>query len=69
MMVTRSQARIDKWLDEQINEAMENGYIPDEAVDAFKGKNDYYLTVSKGNEEEGYDSYGLICKPICVEEE
>ena len=48
MIVTRKQDIIDKWLTEQINEARENGYTPDENVKQFVGKTDYYFTVSKG---------------------
>ena len=69
MIVTRKQDIIDKWLTEQINEARENGYTPDENVKQFIGKTDYYFTVSKGNEEEGYDSYGFSCRPFVLEED
>ena len=61
--------RLDSWLTEQIAEANENGYTPDENVEDFIGKTDYYFTVSKGNEEEGFDSYGFACRPFVFEED
>ena len=72
MIITKKKEIVDKWLIEQINEAKENGYTPDENVDEFIGKTDYYdcyLTVSKGNEEEGFDSYGFVCRPFILEED
>ena len=33
------------------------------------GMNDYVLTVSKGNEDEGFESYGVVCKPLILEED
>ena len=69
MIVTKRQDIIDRWLTEQIAEANENGYTPDENVEDFIGKTDYYFTVSKGNEDEGFDSYGFACRPFVLEEE
>lgn len=69
MIVTKRQNIIDRWLTEQIAEANENGYTPDENVEDFIGKTDYYFTVSKGNEEEGFDSYGFACRPFVLEED
>lgn len=69
MIVTKRQNIIDRWLTEQIAEANENGYTPDENVEDFIGKTDYYFTVSKGNEDEGFDSYGFACRPFVLEEE
>ena len=69
MIVTKRQDIIDRWLTEQIAEAIENGYTPDENVEDFIGKTDYYFTVSKGNEDEGFDSYGFACRPFVLEEE
>lgn len=67
LMVTQSQKKIDNWLDDQLAEAAENGYTPDEDVKTFKGTFDYTLTVSKGNEDEGFDSYCFVCKPSIIE--
>ena len=69
MIVTKRQDIIDRWLTEQIAEANENGYTPDENVEDFIGKTDYYFTVSKGNEDEGFDSYGFACRPFVLEEQ
>ena len=69
MIVTKRQDIIDSWLTDQIAEANENGYTPDENVEDFIGKTDYYFTVSKGNEEEGFDSYGFACRPFVLEED
>ena len=27
------------------------------------------LTVSKGNEKEGFESYGFVCRPLILEED
>ena len=35
MIITKKKEIVDKWLIEQINEAKENGYTPDENVDEF----------------------------------
>jgi len=67
MIVTQDRKKIDSWLDEQLAEAAENGYTPDEDVNTFKGTFDYTLTVSKGNEDEGFDSYSIVCRPIVME--
>ena len=69
MIATKKQEIIDKWLLDQVEEAGEIGYKPDEDVDSFMGMNDYVLTVSKGNEEEGFESYGFVCKPLILEED
>ena len=68
LMVTQNQDKIDSWLDEQLREAEENGYAPDDDVTTYKGTFDYTLTVSKGNEEDGFDSYCFVCKPYTLEE-
>ena len=67
LIVTQDGTKIDSWLDEQIAEAAENGYTPDEDVNKFKGACDYTLTVSKGNEEDGYDFYSFVCRATCIE--
>ena len=68
MIVTKKQEIIDNWLTEQIAEANESGYIPDENVEEFIGKADYYFAVSKGNETEGFESYGFVCRTLVLEE-
>lgn len=68
MLVTRNQAKIDSWLLEHVQEGQELGYKPEESVDSFVGMNDYELIMSKGNEIEGYTSYGIICRTCIVEE-
>lgn len=69
MIATKKQEIIDKWLLEQIKEAEEIGFEPDEDVNSFLGMNDYVLTVSKGNEKDGFESYGFVCKPFVLEED
>lgn len=69
MILTKKQEIIDKWFLEQIKEADEIGFKPDEDVESFLGMNDYVLTVSKGNEKEGFESYGFVCKPLILEED
>ena len=69
MIVTKNQEIIDKWFLEQIKEAEEIGFKPDVDVDLFLGMSDYVLTVSKGNEKDGFESYGLVCKPLVLREE
>lgn len=61
LIVTKSQDKVDVWLEEQLKEAEENGYKPEENVNSFIGCVDYSLPVSKGNEKEGFDTYYLIC--------
>ena len=61
LIVTKSQDKVDAWLEEQLKEAEENGYKPEENVNSFIGCVDYSLPVSKGNEKEGFDTYYLIC--------
>lgn len=61
LIVTKSQDKVDAWLEEQLKEADENGYKPEEDVNSFIGCVDYSLPVSKGNEKDGYDTYYLIC--------
>jgi len=61
LIVTKSQDKVDAWLEEQLKEAEENGYKPEENVNSFIGCVDYSLPVSKGNEKDGYDTYYLIC--------
>ena len=53
--------KVDAWLEEQLKEAEENGYKPEENVNGFIGYVDCSLPVSKGNEKDGYDTYYLIC--------
>lgn len=69
MILTKKQEIIDKWFLEQIKEADEIGFKPDENVESFICMNDYVLTVSKGNEKEGFESYGFVCKPLILEED
>ena len=69
MILTKKQEIIDQWFLEQLKEANEIGFKPDEDVDSFIGMNGFVLTVSKGDEEDGYESYGFVCKPLFLEEE
>ena len=66
MIVTKDQEQIDKWLMEQIEEAEEFGFGPDEEPELFLGMNDYMLNLSKGDEKDGFESYGLVCKPVIL---
>ena len=67
MIVTQDCKKIDLWLDERLAEAAENEYTPDEDANVIKGTFDYTLTVSKGNENEGFDSYSLVCRLVVME--
>ena len=67
LIVTDNQKKIDEWLEKQFAEAEENGYFSDEDISAFKGRFDFTVTVSKGNEEDGYDCYYFFCRPAIVE--
>lgn len=67
MRVESGQDKVDAWFSEQIKEARERGFVPEENPDDFLGMNDYELTVTKGNEKEGYVSYGIVCRPFVVE--
>lgn len=67
LTITQSKNTVDKWLDEQLEEAKENGYLPDEDTEVYKGTCDYSIGVSKGNEKEGYDSYFIVCRTEAIE--
>lgn len=67
LIVTKSQDKVDVWLKEQLKEAEENGYKPEESVSDFFGYVDYSLPVSKGNEKDGYDTYYFICETKLVQ--
>lgn len=67
LMVTNSQDKIDNWLEEQVLEAEENGYSADDDVNTYKGRFDYTITLSKGNEADGFDNYFLVCRPAKLE--
>ena len=63
MAVFVNQEDIDSWLTNQLTEAKETGFEPEDDPAAYLGMNDYELYMSKGNEKEGFDNYGLVCKP------
>ena len=65
--VETDQKNIDKWLQEAVAAGKEDGYLPEENSDEFIGLNDYELTMSKGNEKDGYTSYGIVCRKFTVE--
>ena len=67
LTVTQSQSMVDKWLDEQLEEAKENGYLPDEDPEVYKDTCNFSINVSRGNEEEGYDSYFIVCRTDVIE--
>lgn len=67
LLVTKSQERIDKWLKEQIAEAAENGYFTEDDVDGNKERFNYTITLSKGNDTDGYDNYFLVCRVATIE--
>ena len=64
MCVESDQGKIDAWFLEQIQNAKEDGFVPEEDPNDFIGMNDYELTVTKGNEKAGYTSYGIVCRPF-----
>ena len=66
LMVTDDQNEIDKWLEKQFAEAAENGYFSDEDISVFKGRFDFTVTFSEGNENDGFDSYFLFCRPATM---
>lgn len=67
-LITTNQDRVNSWLSERVQEGHELGYQPEEAPNDFIGAADYELVMSKGNDEEGYTSYGLVCRTCVVEE-
>ena len=67
MHVFGNQKKIDKWFSEQVKDGIEAGYIPEENPDGFIGMKDYELTMSKGNEKEGFTCYGIVCRPFEIE--
>lgn len=68
MHVFGKQEKIDEWLQEQVKQGKEAGYVPEENPELFIGTNDYELTMSKGNDKDGYENYGIVCRPYVVEE-
>lgn len=68
LLVTKNQNRVDSWLSERLQEGKELEYQPEESPDSLFGITDYELVMSKGNEKEGYTSYGLVCRTCMVEE-
>ncbi len=63
MAVFSNQEDIDNWFTEQIAEAKETGFEPEDDPATYLGISDYELRMSKGNDEEGYTNYGIVCKP------
>ena len=63
MGVFVNQEDIDSWLTEQLAEAKETGFEPEDDPSMYLGMNDYELHMSKGNEKEGFVNYGLVCRP------
>lgn len=63
MGVFVNQEDIDSWLTEQLAEAKETGFEPEDDPSMYLGMNDYELHMSKGNEREGFVNYGLVCRP------
>lgn len=66
MRVFFNQNEIDSWLTVQLSEAREAGFVPDDEPATYFGRNDYELSVSKGNEKEGFESYGIACRPFSM---
>ena len=68
MHVFGNQEKIDEWFRKQVEEGKEAGYVPEENPESFIGTSDYELTMSKGNDKDGYESYGIVCRSYVVEE-
>ena len=64
----QKQEKIDEWFREQVQEGKADGYVPEEEPESFIGTDDYELTMSRGNDKDGYESYGIVCRPYVVEE-
>ena len=59
------QSKIDDWFRYNIRESKELGFIPEDHPSTYIGMNDFECVLSKGNDEEGYESYGIVCRP-CI---
>ena len=67
LMVTQNRDKVKEWLDEQISEANENGYVLDEGEEDVTALEDFLVTVSKGNDTDGYESYSMVCRKRNIE--
>lgn len=67
MHVFGNQQKIDEWFREQVKDGREAGFVPEENPEEFIGMNDYELTMTKGDEKDGFTSYGIVCKTVEVE--
>lgn len=67
LTVTQSMEVVGKWLHSQLNEAKENGFLPEENIESCKEATDFSLCVSKGNDDDGYESYFLVCRTEVIE--
>lgn len=68
LLVTTNQEYVDRWLSERLQEGEELGFQPEEPPEGLIGGTDYEAIMSKGNDEEGYTTYGLVCRTCVVEE-
>ena len=68
LLVTTNQERVNGWLSERVQEGLELGYHPEDSPDDFIDAADYELVMVKGNDKEGYTTYGLVCRTCIVEE-
>ena len=67
LTVTQNTEVVNKWLKQQLNEAKENGFLPEEDPESYRGATGFSLCVSKGNDADGYESYFFICRTEPIE--
>ena len=62
LTVLNSRGKVDKWFNDKIAEAVKNGYTADEEMKDVSNIDSFEIALSKGNDEDGYESYLLICR-------
>jgi len=67
LTVTQNIEVVGKWLHSQLNEAKENGFLPEESIEDCEGSTEFSLCVSKGNDTDGFESYFLVCRTELIE--
>lgn len=67
LTVTQSMEVVGEWLHSQLNEAKENGFLPEESIKDCEGSTEFSLCVSKGNDADGFESYFLVCRTEPIE--
>ena len=65
--IETEQIKVDEWIKEKVTEGRATGYMPEENPDDFLGNHEFELTMTKGDETDGYTSYGIVCRKFVVE--